>query len=189
MTSLMFHVVNKRINSRPLIIWKEYRTHAVLFTWRAMIANIFAWQYIYRWIGICIIHMIVDYFQETQTVRHLNEAKGFKAWMKKLYSLYQFQAMVSHILPSEYVESLAFNTLIAIQSSAFLMTLHKKGFIHARTHAIVYGLSLILSSSVMIYLTGWIPLLYAIIAFGFRNLNTKKYLIWSGLIIYVTFIK
>ena len=41
--------------------------------------------------------------------------------------------------------NLAFNALIAIQSSAFLMTLNRKGLINWYTHAFWYSLSLVLS--------------------------------------------
>ena len=80
---------------------------------------------------------------------------------------------------------LGYNSLIAIQSSAFLMTLFRKGLIRWYTHASWYSLALIMSWMVM-YNT--LPLYFwAKIAACFHarvNMRMGKYKIW---IVYAIF--
>ena len=40
-SSLIFHVLLKRILSKPMVIWEEYRLHAIVFTLRCI--SVFAW--------------------------------------------------------------------------------------------------------------------------------------------------
>ena len=65
------------------------------------------------------------------------------------YAFYQFSAVGSHIIPNARLMDLGYNALIAIQSSAFLMTLFRKGLIRWYTHATWYSIALILSWVVM----------------------------------------
>jgi hypothetical protein len=66
------------------------------------------------------------------------------------YAFYQFCGLGSHLIPNKRLADLGYNTLIAIQSSAFLMTLFRKGLIRWYTHAFWYTLALIMSHAVMI---------------------------------------
>lgn len=62
------------------------------------------------------------------TQRHM-KISTFYRYVGKLYSLYQFLAIGSHILPQRSnarLADLAYNAIIAIQSSAFMMTLYRK---------------------------------------------------------------
>jgi len=65
--------------------------------------------------------------------------------LHRFYAFYQFTALASIIVPTERHADLAYNTLIAIQSSAFLMTLFRKGLIRDYTHGFWYTLALIIS--------------------------------------------
>jgi hypothetical protein len=40
-SSLIFHVLAKRIIRKPLIIWEEYRLHAIIFTMRGVSVYLF----------------------------------------------------------------------------------------------------------------------------------------------------
>ena len=63
----------------------------------------------------------------------------------RFYAFYQFTALASHLTPNARLADLGYNTFIAIQSSAFLMTLYRKGVITEVTHALVYTACLIIS--------------------------------------------
>lgn len=39
-SSLIFHVLPRRIMSRPVMIWEEYRLHAIVFTLRCMVVYV-----------------------------------------------------------------------------------------------------------------------------------------------------
>ena len=74
---------------------------------------------------------------------------------------------------------LGYNSLVAIQSSAFLMTLFRKGLIRWYTHAVWYSIALIMSWVVMY---SHLPLIFwAKIAICFQlrvNVRLGKYTIW-----------
>ena len=96
------------------------------------------------------------------------------------YAFYQFSAVGSHLLPNARLMDLGYNTLIAIQSSAFLMTLFRKGLIRWYTHAFWYSVALALSWAVMYKHTQgawfWIK-----VASGFYmriNYRMDKYQVW-----------
>jgi hypothetical protein len=63
----------------------------------------------------------------------------------RFYAFYQFTALASHLTPNANLAELGFNTFIAIQSSAFLMTLYRKGIISEMSHAFWYTTCLIIS--------------------------------------------
>jgi hypothetical protein len=51
----------------------------------------------------------------------------------------------AHLLPHDKLADLGFNTLIAIQSSAFLMTMARKNIIHWKTYMGGYAGALLVS--------------------------------------------
>jgi hypothetical protein len=100
-----------------------------------------------------------------------------------MYSFYQFLAVASHILPSAHLADMAYNAIIAIQSSAFMMTLYRKKIIRGRTHVVVYSSCLVLSAYHIIRLMSLQTLMMVAGAFAMRvNLPrglSNKYLIWT----------
>lgn len=98
---------------------------------------------------------------------------------QKFYSFYQIAAVCTHLLPCERTSDLGYNTIIAIQSSAFLMTLYRKGLIFQHSHAFWYSSALVLSFFHMwrIYSS---PLLWAriVLLFACRCLGANKYLLY-----------
>ena len=96
------------------------------------------------------------------------------------YAFYQFSALGSHLIPEARLMDLGYNALVAIQSSAFLMTLFRKGLIRWPTHAFWYSVALIMSWTAMLKLTAgiwfWIKVFTA---FKLRtNYRMGKYKIW-----------
>ena len=75
---------------------------------------------------------------------------------------------------------LGYNNLIAIQSSAFLMTLVRKGLVRWYTHAFWYSVALILS---WMYMYQCFPLIYwAKFVFCYQlrcTFRMNKYLMWA----------
>jgi hypothetical protein len=107
--------------------------------------------------------------------------------MRRGYAFYQFLAYASMMTPSPRMMDLAYNTIIAIQSSAFMMTLNRKGICTWKTHFKVYSTCLFLSAAYMItamwqdfgprYATTWS--LLASLTFFLRTRGLSKYLVWA----------
>lgn len=129
-SSLIFHVVERRIVSNPLIIYQEYRAHAIVFTMRGILITIFGWYQhllptlqarIALSVMMIAIHATVDYITKLYgtpgitTVR--NNDNGSIPHVKLFFAFYQVLAMSSHLILDQKLCDLGWNTLIAIQSS------------------------------------------------------------------------
>ena len=198
-SSLIFRVLKNRLKDRGLIIWEEYRLHAIAFTSRAIFASIYGinYDFIIRGIGynngqilltiIMLSHLFVvdkitnKYGKEGMTtVRFTNNYNLPMKYAALLYSYYQFCATASVLRFDPNLSDMGFNTLIAIQSSAFLMTLNRKNFIKWYTHSIFYSLCLIISGYYMYKTYGCAFFIQVFGLFLFRiNFNVNKYLLWS----------
>lgn len=192
-SSLVFHVSKKRILTHPMIIWHEYRLHAIIFTLRCLSVYIlsFITQNIFvHFVVIFPHHLIVDtittvYGDKRQTTVRVNDKQKDTFIVKsgkRMYSFYQFFASASHLAPHPRAADLAFNTLIAIQSSAFMMTLVRKNLVSYQTHIIVYSACLLLSSlfiCIQFYhvLHIFLPLV-SLIFFMRVHYSLNKYLLW-----------
>ena len=197
LTAIQFRVPSKRIPNRPLMIWNEYRLHAVVFSLRAVsvgtILSVDAF-WLYRYFVVMFFHVLADIISarvgdsDVTTVR-VAQPTAWRTCVLRLYSFYQFLALASHLAvpPSAIMQtSLGFNTLIAIQSSAFLMTLHRKGLIEPMTHGIIYSLCLLLSSYHILVTCFHDPVFLLQVAFVFllRVIGPQqkcwKYVTWFG---------
>lgn len=192
-SSIIFHVLEKRIIQHPLIIYEEYRLHAMLFTTRAIGVSFFGlYQHmipeVYRstvLVGfLALISVTVDWITVkfgtpgVTAVRNDNDGK-FKI-LRLMYASYQFLALGSHIRVSPALCDLGFNAAIAIQSSAFLMTLKRKSLIRWYSHAFWYTLALALSLAFMIQSKGYWFLLSIVPVYLLRvTFNLDKYLLWA----------
>ena len=89
----------------------------------------------------------------------------------------------AHILPNVHLADLAWNAIIAIASSAFMMTLYRKRIIRGMTHVVVYSGCLLLSMFHIMRLIGLTASLLVIATFLLRiNLPRKysnKYVCWT----------
>jgi hypothetical protein len=190
-SSLIFRVLKNRLIDRGLIIWEEYRLHAIVFTSRAIIASIYGinYDFIIKQIGynngqilltiIMLSHLLIvdkitiKYGTEgITTVRFTNDYNLPMKYAALLYSYYQFCATASILRFNPNLSDMGFNTLIAIQSSAFLMTLNRKNFIKWYTHSIFYSLCLVISGYYMYKIYGYSFFIQVFVLFLFRiNFN------------------
>lgn len=194
-SSLMFHVLDRRIVERPLIIYEEYRLHAILFTSTAISVSLFglyAAQFIeqqyqkFALIGLIFgLRWLVDlvtYVYGTAGVTAVrNNNDGQYKYIRMFYSFYQICALGSFITVNPNLNNLGFNTLIAIQSSTFLMTLKRKSLIRWKSHMFWYSFSLVLSYYVMYLSREPSFFLQMLAVFFFRvQFNMNKYLLWCS---------
>jgi hypothetical protein len=160
-SSLIFHVIRQRLVSRPMIIWEEYRLHAIVFSTRCMAVYLmgtfrpFEGTLLERVLLPLVVlahHVGADMITArygakdgVTTVRvhdkHRTEIKS----ILRFYAFYQFTALASHLTPHARLADLGYNTFIAIQSSAFLMTLYRKGVITEVSHGFWYTVCLLIS--------------------------------------------
>lgn len=192
-TGIFFHVPKKRIPDKPMVIYEEYRLHAMVFTLRCFFVFLIAILFPLRpwYVMPCVIgfhHYQADRITSkygspgNTAVRATSERMKISNFYKKIslfYSFYQFLAIASHLIYNERSADLGFNALIAIQSSAFLMTLYKKKAITGKSHMLGYSGCLILSSYHIIRLIDTYTLFLTVGAFLMRiNLQLNKYVIW-----------
>lgn len=197
-SALQFDVPAKRMMRKPMVIWEEYRLHAIVFSLRGF--SVYAFGLLcnveyYRWLlQFCFImghHLVVDEITRRHgdpnhtTVRvgnnDIHKETGITRAIKRSYSLYQFIALASHLLPHEiYTPELGFNAFIAVSSSAFLMTLYRKRIIRGRTHFLIYTFCLMLSIYHIIRVFPQIWFLATVVAgFVLRvKFRLSKYAIW-----------
>jgi len=200
-SSLIFHVLPRRVLSRPVMIWEEYRLHAIVFTLRCIL--VFVVGYIAtqdNWrkermaltqFGIVMpIHALADFITSkygtpnSTTVRVMNDHSLVTTLILRFYAFYQFLALGAHLTPSSRLMDLAFNSLIAIQSSAFLMTLVRKGLVESHTHGLVYSLCLMISGyhifrvhHTIEFILGVLVVYAARLSFGNR---VSKFWLWAA---------
>jgi len=198
-SAIIFHVPSKRIKEKPMIIYEEYRLHAIIFTLRCL--SVFAVSVLFpdrAWYVMPMVvaghHILADHV----TMRHgtpgntavratsesVKSDSTYNKIIAKLYSFYQFLAIGSHLVYSQHTPDLAFNALIAIQSSAFAMTLYRKKIIGGAGNIALYGSCLILSAFHIIRLLSWYTLFTIVLVFLARiNIENpqlrSKYFLWS----------
>mmetsp|Transcript_55102 Transcript_55102/g.135148 ORF Transcript_55102/g.135148 Transcript_55102/m.135148 type:complete len:271 (-) Transcript_55102:87-899(-) len=194
-SGMIFRVPSRRMRKLPTTIYEEYRQHAALFTLRS--ASMFALAVLapravaqHRAVRYALLfawHVQVDrvtarWGTAGQTaVRGADRTSRWEVWLlRRFYALYQFAALASNLVYHDDGAALAFNTIIAIQSSAFLMTLHRKGLVKWQTHATVYSLCLFASYYYIYYQLGSPRFVAAVLlAFAARSyFGVNKYLVW-----------
>ena len=194
LTGIFFHVPRRRIPDKPMIIYEEYRLHAIIFSSRCFIVFSISVSFPDRpWYIMPLIvafhHIIADKITSKygtpgntavrSTAERLN-TNSFYRHVSKLYSLYQFLAIASHIVYNKYTPDLAYNTYIAIQSSAFMMTLYRKKIVTGKGHLLVYLFCLFVSTYHIIRLLDYYIILLTIVTFMIRiNTRLNKYFLWS----------
>lgn len=183
-SSLIFRVPGRRIKSQPTTIWREYQLHAVLFTLRC--AAVWAVPFgVARCLLVLVVHLLVDLVTGTfgepgsTTVRgrHDRDKRPIVRAMVLVYGLYQHLALASHLAAGPE-NGLGFNALIAIQSSAFAMTLVRKGIWTWRHHAAFYTACIGLSAAYICSQLRGGQVALAVAAYGARRAGASKYLIW-----------
>jgi hypothetical protein len=181
-TGLQFTVPATRIKKWPTIIWEEYRLHAVVFSFRAVVVA--ALDGFPRVLGIAAVHLAADEVTcqwgqpGNTTVRGDGSSKSRRMWwVTRSYAVYQYLALASHLVGTNTMD-LGYNTFIAIQSSAFCMTLHRKGLISYRTHSIVYLVCIAMSAAFILQSLS-APQIALALVFGYgRMQGLDKYPLW-----------
>lgn len=189
-SSLIFPVVARRVAKNPTIIWAEYRLHAIVFSFRSFCVFLCAHRPPFvRLLVILCASALADFVtlrygeKHQTTVRGNGKAKDVRVKaLIKVYSAYQVLATAAHIAGGTKFNG--YTTLIAIQSSAFLMTLVKKGKIKWYYHAALYSLCLCISASTLDFgYATMLPLTLCVIAR--IGLGCNKYLLWTGFTLWV----
>ena len=194
-SSILFRVPKKRINDKPMIIYEEYRQHAMVFTLRSfdMFALLMVFPGIYSYAVFVIVmlhHVWVDYITSkhgtegnTAVRTTADKVSSFYKMVSKFYSLYQFLAIGALIFPTARHIDMCYNAIIAIQSSAFMMTLYRKRIVRGKTHMAVYSFCLLLSAFHILRELGIVTCGLVVAAFLLRiNLPrawSNKYVIWT----------
>jgi hypothetical protein len=200
-SSLIFHVLKRRNKAHPMMIWQEYRLHAIVFTLRCFVVFSFAMlrplqeygataEGIGLYCAVMFNHVLADlvtlrFGVEGDTAVRVRDDDP-RPWAIRMgmrfYSFYQFMALGSHLANADRLGDLGFNALVAIQSSAFLMTLYRKNLIKWYSHAVGYTACLVLSTLAMLYLSPNAPVFVAkcMACFLLRiKLSVNKYVIWA----------
>jgi hypothetical protein len=191
---IIYFIINKYIIYLSLFF--TVRLHAIVFTSRSIAVYIFGivrpfegtvMENILLTTTVLSFHLLADYVTKkhgskdgSTTVRNTdNQTQDIQAVLR-FYALYQFSALASHLVPSDNLMALGFNSLIAIQSSAFLMTLYRKSVITYVSHGLWYSLCLVISFYHIVRLIGT-PMNYLKLSLVY-TLRTKfhvsKYILW-----------
>jgi hypothetical protein len=219
-SAIIFRVPERRLDAKPMVIYEEYRQHAMVFTnrclWVYMFAVLFPTAPLWAVpVCVCVHHYqadrVTDKWGSGSTAVRANTDKAtadataaaaasgsgsssasanvptFYQRIGMMYSFYQFLAVASHILPNARLADMAYNAIIAIQSSAFMMTLYRKKIVRGRTHVVVYSSCLLLSAYHILRVTDWYKIALVVCAFALRvNLPrgwSNKYLIWVAFLL------
>jgi hypothetical protein len=191
-SSMIFKVLSRRLPKKPLLIYEEYRLHTIIFTLRGCIPYLLAATGINpirphgSFMGIMGLHLLVDWVSIIHgtpgltTVRVANKSTRLSTILfRRGFSFYQIIAFASIIAGRDF-GNMGFNTLIAIQSSTFLMTLVRKNLIRPYTHLLIYGACLVVATGYIFKVNDWRLLLVAVGVFGGRMLGISKYLLWAA---------
>ncbi len=148
-SSFIFHISKNRHSSLP-IIYPEFRMHNLLFTFRSIICclvHCYGLHYTIN-IMICVITMkLADiitraYKSNTTTMRIMPYMTHLEYQQKlEIIRMHSFMQLVATYYMLESANT-AYIPVLAIQFSAFLMTLVKKGIIGVGTWHYLYSLTL-----------------------------------------------
>lgn len=182
-SAIQFNVPAKRIQKWPTMMWEEYRLHAIVFSYRALVVAVL--DGFPRLVGIGLIHLAADWVSAVfgtpgdTTVRgdHAREKSPRTRAMTRGYAMYQYLALASHLVGHNSMD-LAYNAFIGVQSSAFCMTLHRKGIITWKGHAAVYSACIALSAAFIVQSLPWWQTALALACGALRFQKVDKYPLW-----------
>ena len=196
-SALMFRIPAKRTTAGKNFEYKEMRLHSIIFSLRSLSPIILGYlnlfdssQYTNRLFNILFWHgsadLVTNIFYDNENGTTIRNGKGSNKLYKNFASFSQIIA-ISILLGlnnnkynfKENYNDLAFLIVMPIQLSTFLLTLHKKNFITSNTYGIIYGLSLaILYSQILFTDKQFITLTILMILLRFQNIN--KYVLYIG---------
>jgi len=173
--------------------------HAIVFTVRCVVVysiGLMAQEGFWRrdrttllqFLCVMPLHAVVDFITlkfgtpNTTTVRVQNDHCAQTKVILRCYAFYQFLALGAHLTPHARLADLGYNSLIAIQSSAFLMTLVRKGLVETHTHGLVYSLCLFVSGYHILRLHSWDFVVGVLLVFATRlyfGNRVSKFWLWA----------
>ena len=187
-SSLVFKVPLTRTLRQPTTIWKEYQLHAILFTSRCVVAFLLfpGTSALLRYVLVMPLHVAADFVSEhfgvqgNTTVRgdHTKKRGPLLQRMILTYGLYQHFALASHLVPNARGRDLGWNAMIAIQSSAFGMTLVRKGVFKWHHHAVSYTICIAVSALYIVQQLSYWQSICAVMAYAARRYGVNKYGLW-----------
>jgi hypothetical protein len=198
--------LRRRLPKKPLLIYEEYRLHTILFTLRGCwpylyeatvqatnrpdlsLARILAVSPYIPFFATMCIHLVVDWISCVHgtpgltTVRVADKSKRLSTVLfRRSFSFYQIIAAASSVAATDmHYLNMGYNTLIAIQSSTFLMTLVRKNIIRPYTHLVIYGACLVASTGYIFLWNDWQLLAVSAAVFAGRMCGISKYVLWHG---------
>lgn len=193
-SSFQFNVLKQRINNRvmAMFIWQELRAHSMIFSFRALFTILFPEFRIPIMFSTMILADIVTNElgnSKFSTVRGDHNRKTSSLYKKLASNFFSISQMGATIICGGFFQNkwspmLIFSTLPPIQTSAFGMTLIRKGIINKSIWQYVYTIELL-----YVYLIWYletnnlyiIPL--SVICFNLRTMNISKYQIFAILFI------
>lgn len=195
-SSIIFHVIRARMENRAMIIYEEYRQHAIVFTLRAILVTVFGLYFPehlpHEVKHVCLVALVAAHHLAADEITRRHGKPGVTAvrvkdqFSSKItlllrgYSFYQFLALAAHLTPSAHLADLGWNAVIAIQSSAFMMTLYRKNLVTSWTHGAIYSSCLFISACYMVSCFSFEWLAGVLVVFLARTrLGINKYLLWG----------
>ena len=193
-SSFQFNVLKERVNNRvmAMFIWEELRAHSMIFSFRALFTILFPEFRIPIMFSTMILADIItsqvgnSSFSTVRGNHNRTTLSLYKRLASSFFSMSQMGATIicGGFFQNKWSPMLVFSTLPPIQTSAFGMTLIRKGIIDKSVWQYVYTIELL-----YVYLIWYLETnnLYIIplsaICFTLRTMNISKYQIFATLFI------
>lgn len=181
------------------MIWKEFRSHNIIFGCRSVICCISNWiemnniynNNINNIIKSCITILIfyyADIITKSKKVEKESTTRTLPYWdgcskklqqnIKKFYSFAQFQATLACVMSNNI--NAAFTVMFPIQIASLLMTCVRKGLLTSKQYHILYFISLLIPTILHInYNKFYVLNIISFITWYSRiNFKINKYYIW-----------
>lgn len=185
-TSFQFNVLKERSKNKimAMFIWEELRAHSMIFAYRALFILLQPnYRVIFTFLTMIFADLATDNFGDRQfsTVRGDHNKRSlsyYKYFASNFFSMSQMGATIicAGFFQNKWSPILVFSTLPPIQTSAFGMTLIRKGIIDKKVWQYVYAIELL-----FVYLIWYMEMqnlyivpLSAIFLF-MRKMNMSKY--------------
>ena len=185
-TSFQFNVLKERSKNKimAMFIWEELRAHSMIFAYRALFILLQPnYRVMFTFLTMVFADLATDNFGDRQfsTVRGDHNKRSlsyYKYFASNFFSMSQMGATIicAGFFQNKWSPILVFSTLPPIQTSAFGMTLIRKGIIDKKVWQYVYAIELL-----FVYLIWYMEMqnlyivpLSAIFLF-MRKMNMSKY--------------
>eukprot|EP00485_Elphidium_margaritaceum_P011168 CAMPEP_0202704654 /NCGR_PEP_ID=MMETSP1385-20130828/17308_1 /ASSEMBLY_ACC=CAM_ASM_000861 /TAXON_ID=933848 /ORGANISM="Elphidium margaritaceum" /LENGTH=323 /DNA_ID=CAMNT_0049362735 /DNA_START=48 /DNA_END=1019 /DNA_ORIENTATION=- len=205
-SSLIFHVPAKRPASYVMMIWEEYRQHAIVFTLRsyvlALLSLFFSSEthpddiglYAIKFASVLGCHYLADVVTKIHGSRGMTSVRGTlkghslkeigkaEYYSKIFFSWAQIVGasglMARHLTPAAGIDG-AFAGMMLIQFSAFFFTLQKSGIISPFGWNVLYGVVIVAMLHVFFVHIELFFLVAGTVVAYFRTVHgVNKFVLW-----------